>query len=143
MKVRLFVGFSVVMVIIAGVGCYSAKAYQDPLPPPAEMQLGIVQNSPVPSSPTAPPQQPSLSEMIANLKELRKQEQQLTKAIQQKIQDQKKTLDDAEKELNSLGIESTNRPPEGVVVPRSIAPVPAPNFNPPVSMPTKKTTPAE
>jgi hypothetical protein len=139
MKVRFFVGLSAVLLAITALA-FSARTYRATAQGSLEYKLpAAVGTEPVPpiqqhvcpSPVPLPAQQPSLSEMIANLKELRMQEQQLAKSIKEKINTQKKSLDDAEKELNSLGIEAT--PP--------IAPpiVPTPLISPP--LPTQPIDP--
>jgi hypothetical protein len=48
----------------------------------------------------SPPAQPTLQQMIAQLKMLREQEKQLAAAIREMIKAQRKAIDDAERDLN-------------------------------------------
>ncbi len=134
MKVRMFVGLSAGMLVVAALA-FSAKTFrataQDKVSPPCIDPGSCIDPGFSPKTPVCPivpvqpqPPQGSLPEMIANLRVLRQQEQQLTAAIKEKIKAEKKSLDDVENELKSLGID----PPSGVYPPGGITPpgVPSP-----------------
>jgi hypothetical protein len=120
MKRRLSVGLLIVVVALIalafGANTFLAKAQEKPpvtpvgFPPPGGTPSTIPPSTSYQPL-TPPPSDPSLPELINNLKELRKQEQHLTKTIKDKILAQKKSLDEAEKELNSLGIDAASGSP--------------------------------
>jgi hypothetical protein len=107
MTVRTYAGLAGLLLAAVTLSFGTFKATAQPHPGPATTPSVY----PVPLNPQGyvpPPThtQPSLPEMIAELKELRKKEQDLTKAIKEKIKSQKQSLDDAEKELDKLGIDA-------------------------------------
>jgi hypothetical protein len=107
--VSLLIGGVAIFVLAFGVRTFHARAQEmTPItpvgfPPPSGTPSTLA--TPPSYQPLTPPSEPTLPELINNLKELRKQEQHLTKTIKDKIMAQKKSLEDAEKELNSLGID--------------------------------------
>ena len=53
--------------------------------------------------PPAPPADPTLEEMVKELKQLRAKEKKLAEAIREKVKAQRKALDDAEREVGGAG----------------------------------------
>ena len=87
------------------------------VPPPAGVNIDPGFSpplyTPVQATPSAPAQ-PTLQEMVAELKTLREKEKKLTEAIREKIKVQRKTIDDAERDLNGDKQENSCSTPSAV-----------------------------